>query len=939
MCNFQKLIINLCFLFVMLFFSVKCYAQEIPPIQIFTPQDYDAEDQNWAITQSNDDFIYVANNKGLLEYKGASWRLYNSPNDGILRSVKFVGDKIYSGGFMDFGYWTRDKLGVMLYTSLVDDRNFSIKEDEEFWGIIDVEGYILFQSLERIYIYNILEDSFDIVDSEFRINKIFKVDGSIYFQETELGIFKIENGKKVLIIPEVLLNGNILVNIFNSDANLLLQTKENGFYKFQNGKVSKWVIESNNLLSQLSIYNSIRLKDGSFLLGTIANGIIQLDKDGKKILKIDKSNGLSNNTILSVYEDNFGSVWLGLDNGINIVNLNSAFKVYIDNLGVLGTIYTAAKTDDFLYLGTNQGLFYQPNDSDVKFKQIEGTKGQVWNLSVINGTLFCGHDKGTFLINNTRAEKISSELGSWCIKEIEGHPNLLIQGNYKGLTILEKYNNTWRFRNKINGFNISSRYFEFVDSNQLLVSHEHKGIYKITLDNTFSKVIDYKKLPIKKGVKSGIVKYQNEVLYSNKSGVFNYDNNAESFLKDSILSSLFSDEKYVSGKLFNDRKGKKLWGFSESEMIFVEPGKLSTEPKINVVTLSNDVRKTKSGYENILYLSDNDYLIGTTEGFLNVDLNKLVEKSLKVHMNSVRYGALPDELTELDLVNPDPLKNKFNNIRFNYSVTNYNKLSTSKYQSRLIGFYDHWSDWGTSPETFYKNLPHGEYTFEARAITDGILSNNIMSYSFTINRPWYFSLIAIILYIILLFLFLYILYFYNKKHYERKQIKVIEKKERELELEQLGNQRQLIQFKNKNLQLDIENKNRELGMATMNLVKRNELLSNIKDELSETKSLADVSKVVKRINKSINNTGDWKLFEEAFNNVDKDFMKKIKTLHPSITASDLRLCAYLRLNLSSKEIAPLLNISHKSVEVKRYRLRKKLELSHDDSLSSYIIEL
>jgi len=923
----------------MLFFSVKCNAQEIPPIQIFTPQDYNAEDQNWAITQSKDDFIYVANNKGLLEYKGASWKLYNSPNDGILRSVKVVGDKIYSGGFMDFGYWTRDQLGMMLYTSLVENRNFSIKEDEEFWGIIDVEGYILFQSLERIYIYNILDDRFDIIDSEFRINKMFKVDESIYFQKTESGIFKIENGKKAMIIPESAIEGNVLVNIFSLESGLLLQTKENGFYKFQKGKVSKWITESDDLLSKLSVYSSIQLKNGSFLLGTIANGIIQLDKNGKKLLKIDKSNGLSNNTVLSVFEDDFGSIWLGLDNGINIVNLNSPFKVYTDKLGVLGTIYTAAKTDDFLYLGTNQGLFYQPRHSDTKFTLIEGTKGQVWSLSVVNGTLFCGHDKGTFLIDKITAEKISSELGAWSIKEIEGYPNLLIQGNYKGLTILEKHNNTWRFRNKINGFNISSRYFEFINSNQLLVNHEHKGIYKITLNNDFAKVVDYKKLPIKKGVKSGIVKYQEEILYSNKSGVFKYDISTGSFLQDSLLSSLFSKEKYVSGKLFSDRNGKKLWGFSESEMVFVEPGKLSAEPKINIVALSSSVRKTKSGYENILYLSKDDYLIGTTEGFLNVDLSKLKERPLKIHLNSVRYGALPDELLELDLVNPDPLKNKFNNIRFNYSVTNYNKLSTSKYQSRLIGFYDYWSDWSTSPEVFYKNLPYGEYTFEARAITDGLLSDNIMSYTFVINRPWYLKGVAIACYVILLLLLFYVLYFYNKKHYDRKQLKVIEKKERELELEQLESQRQLIQFKNKNLQLDIDNKNRELGMATMNLVKRNELLSNIKDELSETKSLADVNKVVKRINKSINNTGDWKLFEEAFNNVDKDFMKKIKALHPSITASDLRLCAYLRLNLSSKEIAPLLNISHKSVEVKRYRLRKKLELGHDDSLSSYIIEL
>jgi AraC family chitin signaling transcriptional activator len=97
--------------------------------------------------------------------------------------------------------------------------------------------------------------------------------------------------------------------------------------------------------------------------------------------------------------------------------------------------------------------------------------------------------------------------------------------------------------------------------------------------------------------------------------------------------------------------------------------------------------------------------------------------------------------------------------------------------------------------------------------------------------------------------------------------------------------------------------------------------------------------VIKIIDKNLNNTDDWKLFEEAFNNADKDFLKHIKSIHPSLTPNDLRLCAYLRLNLTSKEIAPLLNISYRSVEVKRYRLRKKMGLPHESSLTSYILEL
>lgn len=93
------------------------------------------------------------------------------------------------------------------------------------------------------------------------------------------------------------------------------------------------------------------------------------------------------------------------------------------------------------------------------------------------------------------------------------------------------------------------------------------------------------------------------------------------------------------------------------------------------------------------------------------------------------------------------------------------------------------------------------------------------------------------------------------------------------------------------------------------------------------------------IDKSLNKNDDWEMFKEAFNNADQKFLKKLKKIHPNLSPNDIKLCAYLRLNLSSKEIAPLLNISVRSVEIKRYRLRKKLGLIPEDNLVNYILEL
>ena len=175
---------------------------------------------------------------------------------------------------------------------------------------------------------------------------------------------------------------------------------------------------------------------------------------------------------------------------------------------------------------------------------------------------------------------------------------------------------------------------------------------------------------------------------------------------------------------------------------------------------------------------------------------------------------------------------------------------------------------------------------------------------------------------------------YYKKEREKMQSRIQEQRERE----QQEAQQRITKIEYEKLQQEMESKNRELAISTMSMIKKNEFLNEIKKQLQQTE-LSEVKPIVRKINKSLSNEDDWKFFENAFNQADQHFLKKIKSTHPSLTSNDLKICAYLRLNLSSKEIAPLLNISVKSVEVKRYRLRKKLELDTKQSLIDYILQV
>jgi DNA-binding CsgD family transcriptional regulator len=185
--------------------------------------------------------------------------------------------------------------------------------------------------------------------------------------------------------------------------------------------------------------------------------------------------------------------------------------------------------------------------------------------------------------------------------------------------------------------------------------------------------------------------------------------------------------------------------------------------------------------------------------------------------------------------------------------------------------------------------------------------------------------------------FLYGIHLLYRTYYRRQREKLLAQNRAIARRDALSAEKKIAEARNEILQQEIENKNRELAISTMSLIKKNEFLNSLKNILKAASDPSDLHSVLKTIDRNIGSEDDWRFFEEAFNNADKGFLQNIREKHPDLTPSDLRLCAYLRLNLSSKEIAPLLNISLRSVEVKRYRLRKKLKLSHEESLSDYIL--
>lgn len=885
------------------------------------------------ISQASNKNLYIANGSGLLEYNGAQWHLYPMPNNTIVRSVKAVGNQIFTGAYMEMGYWVRNSKGVLEYTSLIPKIPGEVHNGEQFWHMEYMGDVLVFQSFEGLYLYNLKTLEITRADTvPGAITNLFKGKSTIYFQVMLQGLFTIKNNKTEIVIPPEELIDIEIMHVSEGANALQLISRDGDFYEWNGKELRRNKLELKEKLQNQSVFTAVNLADNSLLLGTVEQGIYHVDEDGKILLHFNQKNGLLNNTVLDLFVDEDNNIWAGLDNGLSIINLDSPFTLYQDNYGNLGSVYASFQTDEFLYLGTNQGLFFRRKNEDF-FTFMEGTNGQVWSLQLVNNKLFCGHNNGTYLIKEDVATRIYDHSGTWVVKKFEGRPGYYLQGHYNGISLLLEENGKFNFLGMIENFPHSSKFLVSEKNGDIWTVNEHKGVYRIQLDFPKTRVNSIENYSFGEisGINSSIFKFNDTLYYSAKEQLYQFQEKENTFRAESDLGTIFKNLNLVSGKLINT--GNKLWGFLENAVFNIEVAQLSNSYKIRKVHLPNDLRDITIGYENINLLNTNTYLLGVSNGYLKFDRDFTRNLDYEIKIDKILTSVL-DESPEVINLNDSPsFHYKTNNITFEYNIPEYKKFISPVYSYRLLGLSQKWGLWTGIAEAGFKNLSFGDYEFQVRAKIGEELTNT-KSYKFRVERPWYLGYAALGVYMALIVTLLIIVH----KAYERNHNKNIEENEKALRMKNLEAEQKITILQNEQLEMDMANKNKELAVSTMSLIRKNEFLTNIKDQLKESGS-SKIKSVIKTIDKDINEEDNWNYFKEAFNNADKDFFKKIKSMHPELTPNDLKLCAYLRLNLSSKEIGPLLNISVKSVEIKRYRLRKKMDLVREANLTLYILNI
>lgn len=891
------------------------FGQELPLIMQFEKEHYQAQSQNWDLAQADDGTLFVANNAGMLEFDGSRWRLYPLPNGQPARAVAWHDGKVYVGGYSEFGYFERDQRVKWRYVSLSQDLQSEQARTEEIWHILvrKATGEIFFQSFSTIFKY----DGAQVRQLAPPSNLMFleQIGDRVFFYGIGSGMYELLAGGGFRFIEGSEPLASDIVTFILPGARteeLLIGTRNAGLFILGEGYLHPWQQPTNAILKELQPNKAIAMRNGGFAIGTIRQGIFLFDENHRLTYHVHRGNGLQNNTILALLEDQSGNLWAGLDQGIDVVELGLPLLRFKDLSGKMGTPYAAAIYKGQWYIGTNQGVFIRnPRDGQTEpHLLVPGTQGQVWTLLTTARGLLCGHNEGTFLIEASTARKISNITGGWTFSPIPEQPLLLLQGTYTGLALFSaRKSGQWSLAGRVEGFNNPVRYLAMDEQGSWWAAHPTRGLWRLRLSSDLSRVVEMRRYDVDDGLPTD---FRLHLLKHGDTLIVQAGTQLLRIFEGRLLPlrSIPDMQRWLP-------MGRDTFFIAYSNRVqYTDPGRQISFP---LTLVPNN--------ESILQLNDSLLFFCLEDGYAIWNRN---------HSWPTVQTLTPPRITAIEIIGeevewfyPLPSDSHWQTPahRNNLRVYASQPLLTQRTQVEwvLSGPVSR-TQLTTTDYVELTGLPPGEYSLSV--IMDGQPASSV--FNFEILPPWWQRWWAMMLWLTLFFAGVYVLERFYRQRLERHRQHLLQEKEKALEAQRLEAER-------RRLQAEVATRTRELSNATINLVRKNEALQSLLQQLP-TLDLAPAQKQKLRrlIENHLSADEDWLLFEEAFNQVHDAFFKKLKQQFPNLTSGDLRLAAFLRLQLSSKEIASLLGISVRGVENKRYRLRKKLDLDEGEDLADFI---
>ncbi|MRG44980.1 transcriptional regulator [Chitinophaga sp. SYP-B3965] len=930
----------------------------LPKIINYSKTDFQAGTQTWDIKQDSRGIMYFANNEGMLTYDGSHWKVYPLPNRTIVRALAIDGDdRIYVGAQDEIGFFVSGPNGNLEYTSL---KNLIPKQQNKFADIWRIEVFkesVFFLASDRIL--ELRNNSIKVYSTTSEWIFLKKVGDRLFAQDKSNGLLLFSNNEWSPVLhnkqfDNIIISGLIPVG----NDSILITTQCRGLYILHDNTVTQ---TKAHVLPESCTYVSAKINAKEFVAGTTSDGCLVMDFNGRIVQKLSRTEGLQNNNVLCVFLDKDNNLWAGLKNGISFIAYNAAIKYISPSKINELSGYSTRIYNNQLYVATSDGAYYVPlsqTTGDLSFSmgdfnRVKNSAGEVWRLDEVNRQILMGQHSGSFVIQDNTSIPLARGAGAWIFvpTSFVFPASHILVGTYNGLNLLDFSQNKFLFAEKLEGLQESLRFLAIDNNNTIWGSHPYRGVYKLQLSPDNKKIssklyTDSAGLPSALG--NYVFKIKNRVVFGTMSGVYEFDVQTERFVKSSFLTPVFGDMEI---RYLTEDAAGNIW-FCSGKKIGVVNYFSAREEKPFAITWFPELNgQILLGFENIYPFNKENVFIGSEKGMIHLNYEKYTANKtvIKVLLGQVKAFGRSDSIIFGGHYQPEAtqevlqLPKSYNSFHFEYSTPSYGLQNNIEYSYQLEGYDPKWSAWSSRTEKDYTNLPDGEYTFNIKAHDNLGHESDTISYAFIVKPAWYKTIWAYMVYALLFLLLLYVLDKWGKRNLHLQQMKFDEEQKRlkyihQLELDK--NEKEIITLQNEKLANEINFKNKALADASLHLVERGDALGKVKDILQtlykKTGNNNDIKSALLLLNDAEKNNDNWDQFASHFDEINNNFLNKLKIKYPLLSSTDLKVCAYLQLQLSSKEIAQLMAISVRGVEIRRYRLRKKLHLPTEQTLNDFL---
>jgi signal transduction histidine kinase/DNA-binding response OmpR family regulator len=769
----QLLCMLLSLAFATVAFATRLQAQEVrvgkPLVHNYNHRDFGAEVQSWDVVQGDSGLMYFANNQGVLEYDGRTWRLIELPSHLDVRSLlkdsrgplAAIGGRIYAGATGDFGYLGPDAAGQLQFHSLLPpearrDKTF----DQIFTPALTPTG-VAFHARNKLCLWT--NEQLTCRETDISLSKLFSV-GDRNFVQKKTGLMEM-TGWSLRPVPggerftdeEITL---VLPYASGREERLLVGARGFHLYIQSGGAFVPFALDTRpRHANDEELIRGAVLPDGSFVLATRRRGALIIDRDGRVIRQIDEAAGLQENHVHGVWPDRDGGLWLTLQSGVSRVDVSSPFAILDEDVGLEREWREVIKHQGTLYVRGYRGLFASITAS-LRFKRVPEIEAPVWATAVAGNRFLASSKDGVYELHGTRPRRIATYASMpMAMYRSRSDPDRVFVGLVEGIASLRLTDGAWVNEGRIEGIDDTITSIAEDAGGALWMVSQRQRILRVEfLDKAAPGTRESKARSPRvhvssfgRGTLSGRVTVREaagRVAFLADDAIYEFDAGSEQFLPSPIYAALPQTGRGSFSWLAEDARGD-LWVASRkpgaidilrrqldgrfvadnTSLLQMPAWSVYPEPDGRVVWIS--VPDHLLRYDLTIQTHPGAFATLIRKVRLNDDTTVFGGAGTSLHAGG-RDGA------QQDLAFPY----RSNSLHFEFAAPRFDDSERNEFQSFLEGFDARWSGWSRDRTRSYTNLPPGAYQFQVRARDARGVVGSEATFAFSVLRPWYRSWFA-----------------------------------------------------------------------------------------------------------------------------------------------------------------------------------------------------